>query len=45
MAMESFADLLEESMGEQDSLEGTVVKGIILISAQDMKTYFFRCEY
>ncbi len=36
MAMESFADLLEESMGAQDSLEGTVVKGIIVSIDNDM---------
>ena len=28
--MESFAALLEESLGERDSLEGTVVKGTVI---------------
>ncbi len=36
MAKESFAELLEESLGESDSLEGTVVKGIVISIDNDM---------
>ena len=33
---ESFADLLEESLGDRDHLEGTVVKGIVISVDNDM---------
>ncbi|HAJ21454.1 MAG TPA: 30S ribosomal protein S1, partial [Rhodospirillaceae bacterium] len=36
MANESFAQLLEESLGENESLEGTVVKGIVISIDNDM---------
>jgi len=36
MAKESFAELLEESLGENDSLEGSVVKGIVISVDNDM---------
>ena len=36
MAKESFAELLEESLGERDSLEGTVVKGTVISIDNDM---------
>jgi hypothetical protein len=36
MAKESFAELLEESLGENDSLEGTVVKGTVISVDNDM---------
>ncbi len=36
MAKESFAELLEESLGENDSLEGTVVKGTVISIDNDM---------
>jgi small subunit ribosomal protein S1 len=36
MANESFAQLLEESLGENESLEGTVVKGIVISIDSDM---------
>ncbi len=36
MNAESFAALLEESFGDSDSLEGTVVKGIIVSVSNDM---------
>ena len=36
MANESFAELLEESLGERDSLEGTVVKGTVISIDNDM---------
>lgn len=34
--MENFADLLEESLGSQSSLEGNVVKGIVISIENDM---------
>lgn len=36
MTAESFAALLEESLGERDSLEGTVVQGIVVSVSNDM---------
>ncbi|MDX1737097.1 MAG: 30S ribosomal protein S1 [Alphaproteobacteria bacterium] len=36
MTAESFAALLEESLGERDSLEGTVVEGTVVAVSNDM---------